>query len=524
MALNVQSRRHNISKWPGMLVIAGLLILGLFIYKDYGVSWDEADMRQIGEINLKFVRTGDVQMMEHFEDKDHGAAIELPLRWAEEPLGLKDFGEVIRFRHLACFLFYLFGLWAAYMLALRLFRRQWIALLGLSMLILQPRIFAHAFFNSKDIPFLVAIIFALNALFIAFEKRRIYLFVLAGLLCGFATGIRTLGLMLIVFVFLLLIVDLIKGKPSARRKVYGQLAGFLLSAMAMLYVSWPYLWQNPVQNLMYSVARMSHYSAWLGSLLFNGKTYPGTALPWYYLPEWFCISTPLVWLVLCLTGLVIGAVQLIKQRKIFLQTARQKTLLLCAAIVVVPIAAIILKHAVVYDDWRHVYFIYPPLIMIALYGVERLAKNKAMMLAIITASFLQIVGTGIFMVRAHPFQQVYFNPLVPHRPEYLRRHFDYEYWGTSYRYGIEYLLQHEKSDSIPVVRTFSPIAKNWQALTAEQRRRIRWTADSVQGAYLLTNFRDYPPDNPYPKVWSIKVAGSTVLQIYKVDTTLRLSK
>jgi hypothetical protein len=503
---------------PGMLLIAGLLIVGLFIYKDYGVAWDEADMRQIGEVNLRYIRTGNVPALENFEDKDHGGAFEVPLRWMEEPLGLTDFGDIMRFRHLCGYVFFLVGLLAGYSLALKLFRKQWIALLGLSMLVLQPRIFAHAFFNSKDVPFLVCTLLLLYTLFMAFERRRTYLFVLAGLICGYATGIRTPGLMLIGLVMLLLIASWFTRKET-RRHVSLHIGSFLLSAVAMLYLSWPYLWHNPVRNLVYSVQRMSHYTAWPGDLVFNGKSYLGTKLPWYYLPEWFCISTPLLWLLPGFTGGALGLLHILQRKGTSIKTSRQKILLLCGAIVVLPVSIIIIMHSVVYDDWRHVYFIYPAFVLIALYGVEQLSKNKAARTLIITASVLQIIGTGAFIVQAHPYQQVYFNMLVPHSPEYRRRHFDYEYWGTSYKYGLEYLLQHDRRDSIPVARTFSPVAKNWQAFPPDVRRRIRWVPETSPGAYLLTNFRQHPEDYPYPKVWHIKVDGSTVLQIYRVDTS-----
>src|SRR4051812_31334136 len=103
------------SRWPGVAMMVALLMLGLFIYKDYGVSWDEVAMREIGEVNLQFMRTGNDSLMQHFANKDHGASFEVPLRWIEDVTQVKDFGAIIAQRHLCSYLFYLLGIWCGYL-------------------------------------------------------------------------------------------------------------------------------------------------------------------------------------------------------------------------------------------------------------------------------------------------------------------------------------------------------------------------------------------------------------------------
>ena len=45
------------------------------------------------------------------------------------------------------------------------------------------------------------------------------------------------------------------------------------------------------------------------------------------------------------------------------------------------------------------------------------------------------------MIRNHPFQNVYFNNFLSHDEQYLRKNFEMDYWGTSYKQALEYVLK-----------------------------------------------------------------------------------
>jgi len=499
----------------------GLIILGLFIYKDYGVGWDEPAQRNIGVVNLQLIRSGDRSILDGFGDKDHGAAFELTLLWIEEVINPATFGDMIAIRHLCSYLFYIAGILCGYLLALRLFRKQWIALSGMAMLVLQPRIFAHAFFNSKDVPFLAAMLIALYAVSGAFERRRIYMFVLAGIACGLATGIRTMGLLLMLLAGIMLLRDIIIARGEARKMVLWQTLAFTFSALATLYICWPTLWFDPLQSLADIIVRLSRYTANSSYLLFNGTVYSNSNLPWYYIPEWFCISTPVGWLILGAAGIFLCCRRLFKRPFVSLDDPKTRMLLICATCFALPVIAVIAMRSVLYDDWRHLYFIYPPFVMIALYAVEKIAAQKWGKMAVGAICGVQTIATTAFMISAHPLQQVYFSPLVSHRPEYLRKHFDYDYWGVSYRQGLEYILAHDQRDTIILVNySNTPLRENANALPESERRRIGWTDNQQEpGAYFLTTYRSRVDDYSWPKVWGKQVGRSTTVQIYRIDST-----
>lgn len=507
------STRHQ--HLPALILLLGMLVLGLCITGDYGVAWDEGTQRIIGQTNLEYVRTGNEALMADFIDKDHGAAFELPLVVIESLAGPMTFGDMIWLRHALSFAFYLCGIWCGYLLACRLFKSQLMALTGMALLLLQPRIFAHAFFNSKDVPFMAAMLIGLYAVSVAISGKRSWQFILAGAACGYATGIRTMGALLTGLAALAFLIDSIAGKER-RGKAILNLLSFGLAAAAMLYLSWPALWRHPVATLQESFTNLSRFTRWTGTVLLNGQTYNADNLPWYYAPEWFLISTPVFWLILGFAGAVSGTYALIRNKRIVLQREKAQTLVICAGLIAIPFTAVIALRSVLYDDWRHLYFIYPPFIMVALYGLERLIAMQRIRTFAALAVMIQIAVTGLWMLRSHPFQQVYFNEIVSHEPEHLRKNFDYDYWAVSFRQGLQFLLKNDPQDTIVLSKTFGPLWDNVDALPPVQRARFKAGEKGRPGSYLLTTYRLHPQDFPYRLVHGFKAGGSTLLGIYRI--------
>ena len=122
------------------------------------------------------------------------------------------------------------------------------------------------------------------------------------------------------------------------------------------------------------------------------------------------------------------------------------------------------------------------------------------------------------MIRNHPFQQVYFNSLVSHEKEYLRNNFELEYWGCSFKQGLEHLVSANKSDSIKIYWSVQPLFNNILMLREQDRKRI-FVIDDRKGAdYIITNFRgNHKVEYPDLKAeYSISVLNSTIMCIYKL--------
>ncbi len=201
----------------------------------------------------------------------------------------------------------------------------------------------------------------------------------------------------------------------------------------------------------------------------------------------------------------------------FIKNTRERNFLLYIACFTVPILAVLILHSVIYDDWRHLYFIYPAFLLMAIYFINKILQSK-FRLIIQVAVVVQLVAVGYFMIADHPFQQVYFNELVSHDAEYLHKNYEMDYWGAGLKVGLERLIKDHPDGAIKVSSNYlgnGPLQNNIEILQERDRKRLEITEPEAAD-YFITNFRSHPDTFAYPHVdYSIKVLNSTILCVYK---------
>ncbi len=199
---------HHQSYLPGIILFVLAVVVGLCVYQDYGIGWDEPLQREMGMVSYNYVFEGDTTLRSYI-DRDHGVGVELPLVMLEKGLGLEDKREVFLMRHVAGHLFFLVGAFCAYVLATRLFANQWMGIAAFMMVWLHPRLYGHSFVNTKDVPLMVMFIVSMLVAHIAFGRGRWPWMLAMGMAVGFATSIRVLGVVLFAGFLLFLLVDMV---------------------------------------------------------------------------------------------------------------------------------------------------------------------------------------------------------------------------------------------------------------------------------------------------------------------------
>jgi len=502
---------------PGILLFALFLIVAFVSYKDYGICWDEPLQRAPGILSFDYVFNGSQDLFKTASD-NHGAGYELLLVIFEKVMGLTDSRDIYLMRHFVTNLLFLVSALAAYRLVFRLFRDRFLASMAFLMIVLSPRLYAHSFFNSKDIPFMCMVTIALSYAQSAFEKNRPKAFLIVGLLVGYATSIRIMGVMLACIILFFMVIDLVAGmrkKERPQNQLLNILA-FCVGFCALLYLGWPYLWKHPIDNFIDSFSALSHFM-WKGSVLINGIFVPATKLQWTYFPTWFLISNPEIWLIAGMAGIVWIVVDFVKSPAVFFRNTNQRQFLIYLACFFGPILSVILLHSVIYDDWRHLYFVYPPFVLMAAYFISKMLHTR-FKLAVQVICFIEVDATCMFMVMNHPFNQVYFNYFVGHGNESLRKNYELEYWGSSYKQGLEYLITKVPAGPIRIACE-NPVlvTNNMLILPPDDRSRIQVT-DPEKADYFITNYRSHPYDYPGDKAeYSVSVLNSTILSVFKEE-------
>jgi hypothetical protein len=535
-----------------MGLLGALLLLGACLYRGYGLTWDEHSNHYNGAVNLNYAvefllpkafvqRLTPAGMPLHPKSTwpgfDHGVAFELPAAALGRVLYPSDPPGYYRLRHLLVFLAFTGGLVVVYQLArLRYPRAHWLPLLAAGALVLSPRFFAEAFYNGKDISFMVAFALGMLTLVRLAQRPTLRRALVHALTTAVAADVRLTGLVLLV-AFTAAAMVLQAGAPGAvptpPRRRLGLLVLYAGLAAVLMVVGWPYLWADPSARLLYVMGRTGHFP-WPGLVLYAGRFVAANALPWHYLPVWMLITIPLPYSLLMGLGLGTALRTLARCGQAALRRPGAWLDALFLAWLVVPIGAIIATQAVVYDGWRHVYFVYPAVLLLALRGARTLGRAWHYR-AHVAPARRWMAGTGLallvletgrtawFMVQAYPNQQVYFSFLPAPAAERL---FERDYWGGSTLYGLEWLLRHDPSPTITVSGPVPVLVyDNWLLLSPAQKQRVQVLADARLARYFLTSYRWHPQsyaDTLGPEVLAYRPAGRVkALSVFRRDSMSR---
>lgn len=516
------ARKQQADWWLAILLFLSLLTLSPLIYQDYGIAWDELPQRSVAVQNTKIIQ-GEAPASKAFRDADYGPLYEVALETTGQWLGNRDFRKMTRYRHLMGYLLYVTGLFAFYGLVREHYGSRWFALVGVLLLLLMPRFFAHAFFNSKDLPFLVANIWGLYILRRQLDQPHWARALLLGAVLGWTINLRIAGVLLLAMSLTVLALRAWR-RPAHRRTTLASLLVIPALAAALNYATWPYLWHDPVQKVVTIWTNMSHFR-WDSLVLFQGKQRFARDLPWYYLPTWIAISTPIPTLLLCLAGLCTVPVMAIRRWAVVGKDLTLSNWAVWWGGATLPIGLIVVQHSVVYDGWRHVYFCFPYLLLLGLVALHAIWqrseswKPEVRKLAGL-AALLSLGPTLLFMIAAHPFQQVYFNALLPHREGYLAEHYERDYWGSSTLAALRYIAQHDPRPQIRIYASHDPVRFNWALLDDADRKRLKVMPKEATADYFVFMSRplpDLPPqqeivDNPY----TLTIQGSPVVSVFEL--------
>ena len=494
-----------------------LFALGTSIFSDFGISWDESMNRRQGMLTVEYVTNGDTRALRN-PMRYHGMAFELILQILEKGLGLTDKRTIFLMRHFATFAVAFLGVFVFYRLCTEVFDSWRIGLAGAFFLVVSPRIFSHSFYNLKDIPCMSFFIIGVYTMISFLDTREKKWVVGHALACALLISMRVTGVLIPALTALAVGWEGWRARSNQKeiRQIALLFAAYIVLVSSLTALFWPALWRNPPLHLMKAIQLMSRYT-WEGYVLYLGEYWRGTEMPWHYLPLWILISTPVSYIVRFAVGLMVSLKRISSGADGELPSRRNIFLLLLWLII--PLVAVISLRSVVYDGWRHMYFVYPGLLAVALVGFRWLLKRldtgpmafKAALMLLLAAD---MGGTAYFMIRNHPHQNVYFNHFIGGiRGAHGR--FELDYWGVSYRAALEYLVGHVGDEEIKVNVANRPGLLNWNILSQEDQKRVRLVGDSREADYFITNFRSrkaVPFDN---QVYAVLVDGVPIAAVFE---------
>ena len=448
----------NLLSAHGGLLLCGLFMLaGIFWAEGYGIVGDELNQRITARANLNYI-AGRVDQIDPFDPSDrfYGISFELPLLLAERVLGLEDYYNVRWLRSTLIHLLFLVGVFFCYLLAYRLFNNRLIALFALLLFLLHPRIYAHSFFNPKDLPFLSVFVVALYLTERAFRKDTAGAFLLLGIAVGIATNLRIMGLALFLAVVGMRVLDVGLARGWVERRRLLTTGGLFVAAAGLVWYGLaPNAWGNPLPHLAGALSLTTDHPTILPTL-FQGELIPSPKLPAHYALTRFLISTPPPVLLLGMVGIAVVAARGLARPEAVLVNGRLRFWLLLAGCFGLPLLGAALSGSNLYNGWRQLYFIYAPFVLLAVGGLYWIAGGLSG-LWWRRAGLYGFLGLGLGLTllqvaQLRPWEHIYFNFLVDRTtPNQLRSQYEMDYWRVTFQEGMASLLARHPGELLTVI-------------------------------------------------------------------------
>lgn len=491
MFTNINSKYLNsclIEKIAFLAFFIILFVIGWQVYPDYGISIDEPVYRKIGNksldyliglSNLEFTNLESFIEFSHswfadFKDRDYGVAFFLPAEILIRILNITSEKEIFLLRHQLCFIIFFVATVTFACLAKQRYKSYKAGLLAALFLIISPRIFAEAFFNDKDIVFMSFFLMATYALIAFFLRPKISVSFCLAFLTAIAIDVRIMGVLIPALTFGISAVNIYQNKWSPRF-AFTLLGLYLATTCFFVLLFWPWLWANPWSHFLEALANMSKFRLPI-DMNFMGEVINAGNLPWYYIPVWIGVTTPILYSFLFLVGAYVTLKKLTFSRLKIWNSDDELQDFIFLWLVLIPIASVIMLNSVLYNGWRHLYFIYPYFLLVAIRGFHEIETRlhnsgwkNAVFKIIIT---FQLIFTLLWMVKWHPHQHLYFNILAGD----WNKNFESDYWGVSYRPLLEKIVNQDTHQSFSIAQTWNtwqvPYIWNLPLLSSEQRIKI----------------------------------------------------
>jgi hypothetical protein len=420
-------------------LLAALVVLALWTFRDYAISNDEGVQHHYGELILNYYASG-------FTDRSVFTFENLYLYGGLFDVIAVSLSHLVPLdpydlRHILCALIGIAGIGATAATARSIAgpRAGLLAAIGLSVC---GAWYGTMFNHTKDIPFAVAMMGATLVL-IRIARRlpspRLRDVAVFGVLTGAALGMRVLGLILFVYVGLAIALYLpaandarAQGRPRWRLAAESlmRLLPALVPAYLIMIFAWPWAALAPLNPVRGLVAFSEfHYSI---RTIFAGQAYDMADVPRLYVPVYCLIRLPL----LMLFGAAVAMLSALpRPGATDITLSQRRDIGLLSLAVMFPIGCQVIGHGPAFTGLRHFLFVIPPLAALAGIGLDRMlmwltARGRWLMASGLAAGSACVLWNADTLVRLHPDEYLFYNSAVGGLQGASRR-YDLDYWFNS---------------------------------------------------------------------------------------------
>ena len=536
--------QQKIARSAVLLFFAALLVIGLVTCADYGLPCDEPAEQVILQENMheyacrllgeeseaaQWYQNREIDRISDSVEKDHGQSayyLFMPVleRHLDQPHQLTLLWKAYTW------LLFMLGCAAIYGFCRETGLNRFVSCMGVLLLYLCPRFFAEGHYNNKDMVLLTLVLCTLY-LGVRFLKQpgflRGALLSLAGALAANTKIVGALGWGLMG----LAAIVLVTAEERWNKRMIAVAGSTVALFLAFYVLLTPAAWADPAGYLEYLMVNASGFTRWTGVVVFRSMVFDQAVAP---LPRYY-----LIWMMLSMLPLYVAPLAAAGQLGAIWRVWKQKAQALrdpisLSHIVVslcwfLPLLAAVIMQPKVYNGWRHFYFVYAGVALLAAQGVQNclnfLKKHggDCGMPAVFMAGLLLFFGwTAKDMADNHPYQYGYYNLLGNRNAEV---DMELDYWDVSTVNAMERLVQTERNTELPLVlgasdpMSWHGVYHGYNVLEPDVKEQITITLEenSPYLFYNTTYARIYGVDAPegYRELLAIESYGNTLCTIYE---------
>lgn len=305
---------------------------------------------------------------------------------------------------------------------------------------------------------------------------------LLGICAGFCGNLKISGIYVFAMIGGFYLLILTKEKKWSGKTFFVGLTATVVGFLSYLALT-PAIWGQGFhlwKFLQWNLSNSTNFSRMDGKVLFDGTWYVHSTnpLPWYYLPKLIALTIPVYLSVLLWSSMGIWIYKGRKHQWDF----EDRSYPLFALTSGIPVLAAMLCDPNLYNGWRHMYFIYGPMIVMMAYAVRYLLQQSEIRARrIATAMLVVLIGcNGVGIALTGQSSSAYTNILAG--GDACGR-YEMDYYGVTAKKVLKSLVDRYGEICIRSDGCGATIV-NYYVLPAEYREKIRLVSsqEEIQAA------------------------------------------
>jgi len=336
-----------------------------------------------------------------------------------------------------------------------------------------------------------------------FSRTRIWwVWIIASIAFGYCSAIRVFGPFAGALVALYAFAQL-------RKKAWLPIILYAFFSILVLYIAWPSLWGAPLQNLADSVFLMAKFP-FQGTILYDSKSWHVWELPWHYVPRTLGMRLTIPALLLFGLGLLTILVDTLRTNRLSVEVS---LLLIWWGL---PLAATLLLDVQIYEAFRQLMFILPPIFIISAIGFDKVLGGFHKPALSLLVMVLAILSGVIWIIRLHPYEVMYYNQFVG-GVSGAEGVYTTNAWGTSSGEAIEYINEVAEPGAQVLINS-----NEWHMITPLARDDLELGPlthpglDTPSSGTYLINAGELGEDYPTITLYVVEREGVTLATVKKL--------